>query len=241
MTENQTSNQEMSFTAAGFSSGIIKSLPMAIGVVPFGMVFGVMARQTGLGFGEAALMSAAVFAGAAQFVALGLWQESLPVLTIAFTTFLVNLRLVLMGAALRPYYGSLSSLKAYGSMLVLSDGGWAMQLQEFNDGKRDAAFLLGNGVAQYVVWVGSTVSGFMLGAAITQPEKWGLTFIVPASFLALLVGMWRGKSDILPWLVAAIAALLTNFAIGGNWFILVGGLAGSLTGAFISHREQFNE
>jgi len=235
------SQNTATFTFSGAVTGARRSLPMAIGVIPFGMVYGVMARQTELGFAEAALMSAAVFAGAAQFVALGLWQEPLPILTIAFTTFLVNLRYVLMGAALRPFFSNLSPWKSYGSALVLSDGGWAMQLQEFGEGRPDRAFLVGNGIAQYFVWVSSTVLGFTLGAAISQPEKWGLTFIVPASFLALLVGMWRGKADILPWLVAAIVARLTSLLVDGNWFILIGGLAGSWTGAFLNRQEATDD
>ncbi|MCA1626947.1 MAG: branched-chain amino acid ABC transporter permease, partial [Acidobacteria bacterium] len=108
-------------------------------------------------------------------------------------------------------------------------------------GRPDRAFLVGNGIAQYLVWVGSTILGFTLGAAISEPEKWGLTFIVPASFLALLVGMWRGKSDILPWFVAAVGALLTSTFIGGNWFILVGGLTGSLTGALLDSQEATDD
>lgn len=236
-----SSEHTVTFTFSGVITGGRRSLPMAIGVIPFGLVFGVLARQTGLGLSEAALMSAAVFAGAAQFVALGLWHEPLPILTIAFTTFLVNLRLVLMGAALRPFFGKLSWWKSYGSMLLLSDGGWAMQLQEFNEGRRNCAFLLGNGLAQYFVWVSSTILGFTLGAVISQPEKWGLTFIVPASFLAILVGTWRGKADILPWLVAGFVALLTSRIVGGNWFILIGGLTGSLTGAFLDQREATDE
>lgn len=225
------------FTFSGAVAAARQSLPMAIGVIPFGMVFGVMARQIELGFAEAVLMSATVFAGAAQFVALGLWQEPLPILTIAVTSFLVNLRYILMGASLSSFYSNLSAWKSYGSVLVLSDGGWAMQLQEFKEGRPDRAFLVGNGIAQYFAWVGSTVLGFTLGSAISEPEKWGLLFIVPASFLALLVGMWRGKSDILPWLVAAAAALLASAFFGGNSFILIGCLAGSLTGATLNRQE----
>jgi 4-azaleucine resistance transporter AzlC len=232
----------INFTFGGALAGARKSLPMAVGVLPFGLVFGMTARQAGLSSGEAALMSMSVFAGTAQFVALGLWRVPLPALTIAFTTLLVNLRLVLMGATLRPYFGRLGGWRAYCSMLFLTDGGWAMQLQEFDEGGHDGAFLVGNGIAQYVAWVSSTIMGFTLGAVVGQPEKWGLTFIVPAAFLALLVGMWRGKADIAPCLVAAVAALLTNRVLTGNWFILVGGLSGSLVGALPGrHRCEGDE
>lgn len=232
------SEKTILFTFAGTLAGARQSFPIAIGVIPFGLVFGVMARQTGLGLVEATLMSAAVFAGAAQLVALGLWKFPLPILTIVLTTFLINLRYLLMGAALRPFFSKLSLWKSYGSLLVLSDSGWAMQLQKFEEGEENAAFLLGNGAAQYLVWGISTVFGFLLGAAIKEPEKLGLTFVVPASFLALLVGMQRGKADILPWLIAALVSFLASQLIGGNWFILIGGLAGSLINAFLSGRES---
>ncbi|MDQ3751088.1 MAG: AzlC family ABC transporter permease [Acidobacteriota bacterium] len=85
----------VSFTFSGAMTGVRRSLPLFFGVIPFGLVFGVTARQTGLYLGETALMSSTVFAGAAQFVALSLWQESLPVLTIVFTTLLENLLLAM--------------------------------------------------------------------------------------------------------------------------------------------------
>jgi 4-azaleucine resistance transporter AzlC len=228
------------FTFSGAIRGARQGIPMAIGVIPFGMVFGIMARQAGLGFEGSALMSATVFAGAAQFVAVGLWREPLPIFTIAFTAFLVNLRYLLMGAALHPFFRNMSRWKSYGSALVLSDGGWAMQLQEFNEGRLDRAFLLGNGIAQYFAWIGSTVLGFTLGAAISDPRKWGLTFIVPASFLALLVGMWRGRSDLLPWLIAAASAVLASKYLGGNWYILIGSLVGSFTGALLNREDAID-
>ncbi len=232
--DKDSSDGNLTFNAAGFLAGITKSLPMLIAGIPFGLVFGVMARQTDLSIGETALMSGMVFAGTAQLVALSLWHAPLPVLSIVLTTFLVNLRYILMSASLRPYFEKLSVWQSYGSMLVLSDGGWALQLQEFSEGRRNGAFLLGNGIAQYFEWVSSSVLGFWLGAAIREPEKWGLDFVVPASFLALLVGMWRGKSNILPWTVAIIASLISSKLLAGNWFILIGGLAGSLTGAFLN-------
>lgn len=229
------------FTRTDVISGARQSLPLFIGVIPFGLVFGVTARQTGLGLSETTLMSSTVFAGAAQFVALSLWHEPLPVLTIVFTTFLVNLRFLLMGATLRPWFERLTFWQAYGSALVLADASWALQLKEFNESGRNGAVVLGGGVAQLVGWIFSTVLGFVLGAAITQPEKWGLDFVVTASFLALLVGMWRGKSDILPWLIAAAAALAASHFLMGNWYILIGGLAGSLSGAFLDRGANTNE
>ena len=231
-------NQNLTFTAKGFFQGATKSLPIVISVVPFGLVFGVMARKAGLNLFEASLMSATVFAGASQLVAVSLWSSTmLPIFSIVSTTFLVNLRLVLMGASLRPQFKNLSVWQRYGSMFFLTDAGWALQLREFEEGSANGAFLLGNGAAQYVVWVASTALGCLLGAVIGQPEKFGLDFVVPASFLALLVGMWRGKESVLPWVTAIIAALISSKLLAGNWFILIGGISGSLTGAIFGKNK----
>lgn len=213
-------------------------MPIVLSVIPFGLIFGVMARQTSLGISETALMSATVFAGSAQLIALTLWHAPLVILPIVTTTFLVNLRFTLMSASLRPWFEKLPNWQSYGSMLFLSDAGWALQLQEFNEQGDNAAFLIGNGAAQYIVWILSSIIGFWLGSAIKEPEKWGLDFIVPASFLALLVGMWRGKSDILPWIAAIVFAFASSKIFTGNWFILIGGVAGSLTGALFCREMQ---
>lgn len=223
--------RETKFNFQGFLEGIKKSFSIIIGVIPFGAIFGILSSQTGLSLGESTLMSALVFSGGAQFIALGLWHYPLPILAITATTFLVNLRYILMGAAIRPHFENLGFAKSYGSAMVLSDGGWALQMQEFEQGNRNAAFILGSGAGQYFVWVSSSVLGFLLGSVLPNPEKIGLTFIVPASFLAILIGMWRGKASILPWLSACLAALATYFLVAGNWYVLAGGITGSLVGA----------
>jgi predicted branched-subunit amino acid permease len=77
----------------------------------------------------------------------------------------------------------------------------------------------------------STVVGRLVGALIDDPARYGLDFAFTATFLALLLGMWRGRMDIVPWAVAALAAIAASRLIDGNWYIIIGGIAGSLAGA----------
>ena len=84
----------------------------------------------------------------------------------------------------------------------------------------------------------STLIGRVLGAFIDDPTKYGLDFAFTATFLALLLGMWKGRGDLVPWIVAALAAIATSRLIEGNWYIIVGGLVGSLAGALA---DQFKE
>ncbi len=220
------------FTRAGALTGAKKILPVALSSVVDGLIFGVLAYQAGLSLLEAGLMSGLVVAGSAQLVALGLWVTPLPVLTIIITTFLVNMRYLVMGAALYPWFSRLSALKAYISMFFMSDENWALTIADLRAGGRDGAFLLGSGVLMTLVWLGGTIIGHLAGAVVQNPAQWGLDFAFVAVFVALLVGMWRGKGDLLPWAVAAVVAVAAARWLPGQWYIILGALAGSLIGAF---------
>jgi 4-azaleucine resistance transporter AzlC len=224
--------EKITFTRRGLLDGARMILPLALGAFTYGVVFGVLARQAGLSIVEALLMSGLVFAGASQFVALGLWTLPLPVVALVVTTLIVNLRHVLMGAALRPWFGRLSTLRAYGSMFFMTDENWAMTTRQFAAGYRDAAFLLGGGLTLFVAWVGATLVGEVAGAVVPDPAAIGLDFVFTAVFLSLLVGLWKGKSDLLPWLAAAVVALAAVHWLPGKWYILLGGLVGGLVGAW---------
>jgi branched chain amino acid efflux pump len=232
-----TGNEQVTFTLAGVMRGARRALPVAAGVFTVGLVFGVLARQARLSVVETTLMSALVYAGASQFVALSLWMITpFPVITIILTTFVVNLRHVLMGASLRPWFSRLPRIAAYCSLFFMVDESWALTMGEYAAGKRDAAFLLGSGTLLFVAWVASAVVGQLAGSSIQNPAQWGLDFAFTAVFIALLAGMWRGKSHFLPWVVAAGTALVAYHWLPGAWYIVLGGLAGSLTGA-IYHAE----
>ena len=225
-------NGEVTFTATGARLGARRSLPLAMSVFAYGAVFGVLARQAGLSTAEAVLMSGVVTAGAAQFVTLGLWTSPLPVALIVATTLMVNLRHLLMGASLRPWFARLSRPLAYGSLHFLSDESWALTMREFAAGRRDGAVLLGSGCVLTVAWVAATAVGHLAGTALGNPARWGLDFAFTAAFVALLVGTWRGKTDVAPWLVAAAVAVTAAAWLPGTWHILLGGLAGSLVGVW---------
>ncbi|HEV2583386.1 MAG TPA: AzlC family ABC transporter permease [Ktedonobacteraceae bacterium] len=225
------------FTLAGMMHGARKALPLAASVFFVGLVFGVLARQARMGGVEATLMSVLVFAGASQFVALSLWMIApFPVMTIILTTFVVNMRHLLMGASLRPWFSRLPRLAAYCTLFFMVDESWALTMGELNAGGRDGAFLLGSGLLLYVAWVASSIVGLVAGASIQNPAQWGLDFAFTAVFIALLAGMWRGRSQFLPWAIAAGAALAAYRWLPGEWYIVLGGLAGSITGAIFYAR-----
>ena len=222
--------ERVTFTWAGVLEGARQMAPLAVSIFVYGLTFGVLAGQVGLSLLESLLMSVLVFAGSSQFAALGLWTAPLPVVAIVGTTLVVNLRHLLMGAAIRPKIEGLKGWQKYLSLFFLNDESWALTMGHFARGGRNGAFLLGTGLASCLAWPGSTVVGHMLGSVLANPEEWGLDFAFTAVFLGLIVGFWSGKRDILPWTVAAAVAVLAALYLPGNWYILIGGLAGSLVG-----------
>lgn len=221
-------SDRVTFDRTGALIGFRACIPIALGVVPFGLVFGVLARQAGLSVLETGLMSALVLAGSAQFVAIELWQTPLPSLTIILTTLVVNLRHIFMGAALRPWFSNLGPAETYGSAFFIVDENWALTMGELADGSTNAAFLLGSGIALFFAWVSSTVTGTAVGGLITDVTQYGLDFAFPAVLITLLVGLWDGRSDLVPWISAALVAVGASQVLPGSWYILLGGVTGSL-------------
>jgi 4-azaleucine resistance transporter AzlC len=216
---------------SGIKTGVRRSILVALSVFTYGFSFGVLARQAGLSLVESFLMSSLVFAGASQFVALEMWTSPLPITAIVFTTLAINLRHILMSAAISPWFLEIPSWKAYGCLFFLNDETWALTMGESTKGKSIAGFFLGSGLIIFIAWVSATVIGHNLGSAIAEPASWGLDFAFTAVFIALLFSMWQGKTNLLPWAVAAITAIVTANWIPGKWYILIGGLVGSFVGS----------
>ncbi|WP_331235774.1 AzlC family ABC transporter permease [Natronorarus salvus] len=218
--------ESVTFTRGGVVAGFLTCLPITFGVAGYGVAFGVLADRVGLSAAEAALMSATVVAGASQIVAVELWADPIPVVTILLTTFAINLRYSLMGAALEPWFRHLSARRAYGSLFLMADENWALTMRDLKTGSGRGAFLLGSGIAVWSFWVVSTVLGVIAGGAIGDPETFGIDFVLAAVFVALAVELWEGASNsLVPWLVALSVALVSSELLHGHWYILLGGFA----------------
>lgn len=213
-------------------------MPVALSVFTYGMVYGLLTREADLTFLEAVLSSGLVFAGSSQFVALDMWQHPLPIMALIFTTFIVNLRHVLMSASLTPYVQGLPPRATFPLLFLLVDESWALTYGAVHKGKADMGFLLGSGVLLWFTWMGATITGRMVGTLIPNPELFGLDFAFTAVFLALLAGLWKGSKDIPAWAIAATTALIVHHFVPGKWYIVAGGLAGCLTGLWRGHAHR---
>lgn len=222
----------VSFTWAGFRRGAAASPPLIFGGAPFGIVAGLAAQAHGLTLAEATLMSLIAFAGSAQIVALGAWSQPVNVATVNLTALTVNLRFLLMGPLLAPWFDMLRGWRRWVSLFFMIDHNWALSLKEIEQGRNDAAFLIGSGLPVWVGWAALTAIGHGLAAKLLLPPGHPLFFAALAVFITLLAPMWRGlRTDLAPWLVAAGVAFAVSRALPGtSWYIVAGALAGAACG-----------
>lgn len=222
----------VAFTRAGVRRGARAALGLTLGLAPFGLVVGMAADARGLSLAETVLMAALVFAGTAQLVALELWADPAPVLAAGLACLVINLRLAPMGAALAPALDRLHGVRLWGMLALLVDNGFALMVAEMRAGRRDAGFLLGTSLVLWVFWIATCGIGHGFGAAVRLPPGHPVFFASVAALVALLVPIWRGRSDLLPWGVAGAVALgVHGLGLGPPWPVLAGGLAGAAAGA----------
>ena len=211
-----------------FYRGAAANVPIAASVMAYGSVLGVLAAQKGLTWLDLMFMNSAVFAGSAQFVMVDMWKGHLPVAEMALAVLVINLRYLLIGASLDDLFAGKRLRHKMCVMHLVADENWAVTMAEKRRGEASTWFLLGGGVTIFLFWSGGTLLGLLGGGFITHPEYYALDFAFTAVFTALAVGLWQGKRDIVPWLVAGALALVANRYLPGKWYIVIGGLGGAL-------------
>ena len=228
MTEDATSRSGFGHLVEGFR----RMAPLSLFVIVFGLAFGVAALQQGLSGLETLLMSGLVFAGAAQFATLELWDDSIPLVPLVAITLAINARHLLMGAAFYPHLRKLPAGRRYASLILLSDANWAMAMGGGSPAAR-LGILVGGGLALWITWMIGTGLGVAFGSGIGEPERFGLDAIMGCFLLAMLVGDKRDPGVLLPWGAAALAALAAMAWLPPHAHVIVGALAGGLVGLLL--------
>lgn len=208
---------------------------MLVALIPIGLLWGTLAAGKGLTLFEAVLMSTVVFAGAAQFVAIDMWQDPVPVLLLIVTAFVVNVRHVLMSASLSRHLNgiprALHPIVAY----LLVDESWALAERRAQKASVTFPYFLGLAMPLGTLWIISSGVGAMLGRSLGDPAAYGLDFAFSALFISILMGFWKGWSTAGVLAASGAVAAITHIAVEGPWYIVAGGIAGALYAA-ATHR-----
>jgi len=225
-----------------FLSGVKALLPILLGVIPFGMIYGVLALGAGLPGGVALAMSSIVFAGSAQFVGAQLIATGTPGVVIVLTTFIVNLRHMLYGASVAPHLKHLHPLWRWLLAYLLTDEAYAVTITHYNQpgaspspSARKHWYFLGAGLALWSTWQASTVVGIFLGAQV--PASWALDFTLTLTFIALVVPALNDRPSVAAALSAGVVAVLAAdlpLKLG----LMVAALTGILVGLWLERNAS---
>ena len=214
-----------------FGAGLRAIAPVIVAAMPIGLVFGAVAASKGLSPLETVLMSALVFAGGSQFVAMDVWTHPASWTTLGFAAFLVNIRHVLMGASLGRKMQAFKPWQKYLAAVVMADENWAMAEARARKARLTPAFFAGLSILFYLNWIACSLAGALLGAFLGDPALIGLDFAFPAVFIVLVMGFWKGPATGLVLLASALASITVHLTVPGAWYIAAGAAAG-LAAAF---------
>lgn len=221
---------------AELAAGVSKALPIMLGYVVLAIAFGILSREAGLTVLETVAMSVIVFAGASQFIAAGMFAAAMSPATIILTTFLVNLRHILMSASLAPH---LRGLKFHSYALLgwgVTDETFALNSTVYREEPRHHWFVYGTNFAAYAAWITGTVVGALFGSIVPGIEQLPLGFALPAMFICLLVMQLSDRLLLYAAVLAGGLSLLLGQLIEGNWNII---LATVITATIASGWEKW--
>ncbi len=184
------------------TKGMRQAVPIVLGYIPIGFAYGVLAQKSGLGVFAGIGMSALVFAGSAQLIAVGLFAAGASALSILVTTFVVNLRHLLMSAALAPKLNGWKKWQIALFGFQMTDETFALHSSRMAKQQPAKSETFALNVTAQSSWILGSALGFFMGGQITDVAPVGLDFALPAMFIALLV----------PYLVKPVTLVMAGLA-----------------------------
>lgn len=220
-------------------AGVQRGFPIFIGYIPLGFAYGVLAVQNGIPALPAVLFSLFVYAGAGQFISVGMWGAGAGVLSIVFTTFVINLRHVLMSAAVAPWFAPFTRLQQVIIGWGLTDEVFATHSTAMSKGE-DArlALIYAANFTAHSGWILGTFIGAVAGDFLPDPKLFGLDYALPAMFLALLVPQCKDRLYTLAAVLAAVLSIVLALSGVGRWNVIIASVVTSSVGAYLVTRRD---
>ncbi len=221
-----------------FWLGVRDEAPILLGVVPFGLLFGALAISAHITTVAAQAMSSIIFAGSAQFLAAQLIGSGSSTLVVLMVIFVVNLRHALYSASIAPYVRHLTTGWKVLLSYLLTDEAYVVAITHYNsegEVKNRHWYFLGAGLTLWASWQVSTAIGIFIGAQI--PPTWPLDFVLPLTFIALVVPAIKDRPAVASALVAGVIGLVAlplPYKIG----LLLAAFIGILTGLLLEGKPK---
>ena len=234
---NTTPDTKKERSAEILRDGSKAAWPICLGYFPIGLALGVLAQKAGLPWWAVAMMSILVFAGSAQFICVAMIAAGASTPAIILTTFVINLRHVLMSSALAVYLRGVRrrflALYAYG----ITDESFAVNLTRFRGGGWDRYRALTVNHLANSVWIMATVCGALVGQFVPQ-GAFGIDYALTGMFICLLVFQLQGRIYILTGLLAAFISITWYLLIPGDSYIVGSSMCAATFGYLLKRRQR---
>lgn len=226
---------------AEFWAGFRATIPLVIGAIPFGFIFGATATLNKVSPTAAMAMSLFVFAGSSQFIAAQLVNGGATVFVIILTTFIVNVRHALYSATLAKHVKHLPQRWLLPLGFWLTDETFVTVITRYNepdDSPNKHWYYLGSAVFMYVNWQVWTAVGLLtVGAVPTETiARLGLEFALVATFIGMLIPLIKSRPAFLSTVSAGLAALAFN-GLPNRLGLIVAALVGVAVGMIAEGRS----
>jgi 4-azaleucine resistance transporter AzlC len=211
------------------------SIPVLLGYVPIAFGFGLLTVNTGYPAWFAVFMSVFVYAGAAQYIGIGMFAAGASLAEIALVTLIANIRHAAYGISLITRFSEHPRIKPY-LVFALTDETYALLSSAKPEDRTNGSFLLGVSALNQAYWVSGTALGALVGSFLPYRIE-GLSFALTAMFLAITTEQAMKLKRPAPFIIAGISTIAARILLGERWTILAGLIASSLVLAFSGKRS----
>ena len=221
-----------------FWLGVRDELPILVGVIPFGLIYGVSALGAHLSAAVAQAMSSVIFAGSSQFISAQLIGQGVPALVVILTAAIVNLRHVLYSASVAGYTQQLPQPWKWLLAYLLTDEAYAVTITHYRSpGELTHRhwYFFGAGLALWTSWQLSTAAGVFLGGQI--PSQWSLDFTLSLTFIGFVMPALRDRASIATAIVAAVGSVAA-FRLPDKLGLVVAIVLAITAGVVIDQRRE---
>lgn len=231
--EEPAAAQHRPSRATSFVRGLRLGIPVLLGYVPVGAAFGVVAVTTGFSVLQVVACSALVLAGAGQFISVQLLGSGIGGVGTIFATGVVNLRYVLFSATLAPHLHETPRSMQLPLAFTLTDETFGINITDLREGRADDWSMLGVGVISWAAWVAGSALGAVATSMVTDPDRFGVSFAMPAMFTALLVAQIVDRKHAAIAVLAAVLALALTPVLPAGWPAIAGALGAASVAAVV--------
>lgn len=228
-----------------FKDGIKAGIPIWVGYIPIAIAYGVLGKTAGLSNMTIILMSVMVYAGASQFIGINLIASGIPSIEIILTTFMVNIRHMIMSASLAMKVEDninrkVRMLLAFG----ITDETFSLTSVIGEEKKLTAPFLLGVNLSAYLSWVFGGIIGIFFSQILPDALQASMGIALYAMFIALLVpSIKKSKRILVVSIIAAILHIIIVFItkVSNGWTLVLASVLAASLGSLIFVEVEFSE